>query len=347
MTKRYQYGICGAFDFEEHATGGQSVKTREFYYALCNQVGKNNISILESSSYKKNPVSFLFRFALLMSQCETTVLFPAQKGVKVFAPLCYLLKKICYTKTYYNVIGGWIAQMVDENPILKLFLADFDCILVETNCMKNELEKRGITNVRRLRNFKRLTPIEESKIKDVDFPIRLCYFSRVTKMKGIDDAVKAVKKINQDKVQCTLDIYGPITDGYEEEFKILEKGFGKEITYKGKINPSNSVDVISKYDIQLFPTHYKTEGIPGAVIDSYFAGVPIVAARWNSFEDVILEGITGVGYEIDNSDSLFRALYNLVNDKERIEQMKHGALHEASKYMEGSVIKEFITMAKE
>lgn len=345
IMKKYRYGICGAFDFKEKAIGGQSVKTREFYYALCDRIGKENISILESSSYKKNPPLFLFKMWLLMKQCEAVVVFPAQKGIKIFAPLCKMFKEPCRTRTYYNVIGGWLAQLVDENPKLKKSLSNFDSILVETNIMKRELESRGVTNVRKLKNFKRLDPIDQSKVSKVEPPVRLCYFSRVTKMKGIADAVRVVNRINKREIWCTLDIYGPVTDGYDEEFELLKKEFSESIVYKGKINPSNSVDIIAKYDIQLFPTHYKTEGIPGAILDSYFAGVPVIAARWNSFSDIIIEGETGIGFEINNSDDFFRALNSLIVDKNKIQKMKYRALDEAKKYIPKTVIDDFLQIS--
>lgn len=50
---KYKFGLCGPFDFQEKYTGGQSVKTREFYYGLCERIGKSNILILESTEYKK------------------------------------------------------------------------------------------------------------------------------------------------------------------------------------------------------------------------------------------------------------------------------------------------------
>lgn len=346
MKKTFQFGICGAFDFEEKATGGQSVKTREFYLALSEKIGQANICILESTEYKKNPISFLVKFVRMMAKSENVLVFPAQKGIKIFAPLCRFLKGPCQTKTYYDVIGGWLAKIADENPGLRKSLVAFDAILVETNQMKEELGKRNISNVVRLRNFKAVKPLQESQVKAVTSPVRLCYFSRVTKMKGIADAVAVVNKINEHGTKCIFDIYGPVTDGYDEEFKQLQNTFGGEITYKGKVDPSDSVKIISQYDLQLFPTHYKTEGIPGAILDSYFAGVPVVTARWNSFSDVIIEGKTGIGYEMGDIDDFLLQLSWLINDKEKTMEMKQCALKEAKDYMPETVIEEFLQITR-
>lgn len=340
--KKYTFGICGAFDFEENATGGQSIKTREFYYALSDKLGREKICILESTDYKKNPLCFFISLIRLIRDCENIILFPAQNGILIFAPICKVLKKIYNTKTYYGVIGGWLAKLIDEHPSLKTFLRDFNAILVETNIMKSELAERGIFNTVKLKNFKRLKPIKNTEIKEVNSIVRLCYFSRVTKLKGIADAVDVVNKINKNGIQCTLDIFGPVTDGYNKEFEALQKTFNKWIVYKGKINPADSISVISDYDIQLFPTHYKTEGIPGSIIDSYFAGVPVIASKWNSFSDLIIEGETGIGYEINHIDDFFDKLNKVIHDKEKIMYMKQRALQEARSYQAERVIDEFL-----
>lgn len=343
---KYEFGLCGPFDFEEKNTGGQSVKTREFYYALCECCGRENIKILESTGYKRNPMLFAWRMIVLMSICENVVVFPAQNGIKVLAPLCCWLKKIFHTKTYYNVIGGWLGNLVDEKPKLKKSLRDFNCIFVETNVMKQELKKRGIYNSEKLVNFKRTKAIDKDEVRKVERPVKLCYFSRVTKMKGIADAVQVVNKINKGETRCVLDIYGPIADGYDAEFEQLKLEFGKEIVYKGKSKPTEGVRIISKYDLQLFPTHYKTEGIPGSILDSYFAGVPIIAAKWNSYNDVILENQTGIGYEIGNIEEFYEKLNEIISDSNKIMQMKYMALQESEKYTSETVLNEFLKIAR-
>lgn len=345
--KKYQFGICGAFDFKGNKTGGQSVKTREFYDALCLKIGKANIGILETTEYKKNPIIFFCKVIKLMNDCRYMIIFPAQNGIKVFAPLCYILKRIYNTKIYYNVIGGWLAKLIDSRPIIKFFLRDFDKILVETNIMKEELKERKILNVVKLKNFKELKPIEKSKIKKVEDPVRICYFSRVTKKKGIEDAVNVVNKINSIKRKCILDIFGPIVDEYSSNFKLLMSSFDENINYRGEIASCNSVYTISNYDIQLFPTHYKTEGIPGAIIDSFFAGVPVVAAKWNSFDDLIIDGQTGIGYDMNNIDDMFYKLDTLISNKNQIMHMKQEALKESQYYKPEKVIEEFLEIIKD
>lgn len=61
------------------------------------------------------------------------------------------------------------------------------------------------------------------------FPLRYCTFSRVTKTKGILDAIKAIHLVNKragEKI-CTLDIYGPIDEAFKDEFWSVVKNIVK------------------------------------------------------------------------------------------------------------------------
>jgi glycosyltransferase involved in cell wall biosynthesis len=335
---KYKFGLCGPFDFQEKYTGGQSVKTREFYYGLCERIGKSNILILESTEYKKNPFLFFMKLISMLKSCEHIVIFPAQNGIKIFAPICNSFKGS--NKVHYNVIGGWLPQMLESQTKLIKHMKKFDSILVETNVMKEQLQRLGLSNIYRVLNFKRLQPVET--VNKCSEPIKLCYFSRVIKQKGIEDAVEVVERLNLEGYNCIFDIYGPVVDEYREQFKKLKKSFSDKVTYKGKVDPLKSIEVLKKYDLQLFPTLYKTEGIPGAIVDSYFAGVPVVASKWNSFDDVVKDGITGKGYEFGNVEEFKIILQELLDDVGKIYEMKQNCIVESRNYMANTVIRDFL-----
>lgn len=341
---KYKFGICGPFDFEERGTGGQSVKTREFYYALMESIGKEKIQILESTGYKKNPFLFFLRYVNLLRNSEHTIILPAQNGIKIFAPISVWFKG--KGKIHYSVIGGWLPELLRNKPSLKKYLRRFDTILVETNVMKRDLETMGLTNVKRLLNFKRLKPISEIDPEE-HRPIRICYFSRVAKEKGIEDAISAVEAVNSEGMQCVFDIYGPIIPEYEDEFASIQKTLPDGIRYCGKIEPEKSIATLRKYDLQLFPTRYPTEGIPGSIVDSYFAGVPVLSAKWNSFSDVVKDGITGIGFEQVNQVDFCNKLKWILNHTGKLEEMKRNCLLEAQQYKPERVIQSFFKMIGE
>ena len=340
---KYKFGICGPFDFEEKSTGGQSVKTREFYYAFFEKVGKEKIVILESTGYKINPIGFTVKLIKMLKQCEHTIILPAQNGIRVLAPLCNCFRG--KGKLHYCVIGGWLPQLVKEHKKLLNDISKFNTVLVETTIMKKRLEKAGLSNIYHLRNLKRIHPVE--KVENCHEPVKLCFFSRVMREKGIEDAVEAVNALNTKERKCIFDIYGPVVEEYREDFEKLKQKFGTDIRYKGIAKPENSVKILQNYDLQLFPTRYRTEGVPGSIIDSYFSAVPVIASRWDGFEDVVKDGVTGIGFELGNTEELVEYLERLIEDKILINSMKKKCIKEAEKYTSERVIENFMTVIGE
>src|SRR5690606_29973646 len=95
-----------------------------------------------------------------------------------------------------------------------------------------------------------------------------------------------------------------IDEKYIGRFEEIKKEFPSYIRYKGSVNYVDSVDVLKKYFALLFPTQFKTEGIPGTIIDAYAAGLPVIASEWDSAHEIIDQGSTGYIYEFMRNSKL-------------------------------------------
>src|SRR5699024_4055944 len=104
------------------------------------------------------------------------------------------------------------------------------------------------------------------------------------------------------------------------------------VKYKGVIPYNNTVSIIKDYYLLLFPTKYFTEGIPGSIIDSYFSGVPVVASKWESWEDVINYGETGYTYQFGNEKEFNELVLQLTGNIELVEKMSIKCIEESKKY---------------
>lgn len=287
--------LCGAFDFEGMLTGGQHTKTRELYYALCEVLGKENVSYVDTHNWKKNPIKLLLGYFAKAARADKIIMLPSSNGLKVFPQLLSLSKKLFGKGIYFDVIGGVLHEKVKEDARLKKILLTFDGIWVEGKTMEKSLKEQGFQNVTFLKNFKILDAVEEEDIVyPRELPLKLCTFSRVVKDKGITDAIHAVAAVNErmDRKIYELDIYGPVGEEYREEFEALLQQHKDCVQYIGEVMPNESVSVLKNYFLLLFPSYFAGEGMPGTVIDALAAGLPIVAARWRH-SDMVLEGETG------------------------------------------------------
>ena len=192
-------------------------------------------------------------------------------------------------------------------------------------------------------------PLSIIKKKDLETsfsePYKLVTFSRVTEKKGIGTVVDVVMKLNKKygREVFTLDIFGPIDPGEDERwFDEQSRNFSNAIVYRGNASYSKSVEILSKYFALLFPTQYYTEGIPGTIIDSYAAGVPVIASKWKSFTDVVEDGVTGLGYKFNSKNELEKILEEILFNPSKIIAMKSNCLSKAYYYLPEHAIQQII-----
>lgn len=224
---------------------------------------------------------------------------------------------------------------LEGNAVLRSALKKLNYIYVETSTMKRSLEKQGFKNVVILPNFKDLRILPESElVYPQGEPYRLCTFSRVMKEKGIGDAVEAVKAVNEKlgRTAFALDIFGQVDSGQTDWFERLTESFPEYIHYRGCVPFNKSVGILKDYFCLLFPTRFFTEGIPGTILDAYAAGVPVISARWESFSDVVDDGVTGIGFDFCNQSDLEKTLYKVANEPNLVLEKKKSCVSAARKY---------------
>lgn len=324
-------GILGHFARNTNLCDGQTVKTRNLERAL--QVKGNEILTVDSYNWKKHPFSFLFQIIKLVRKSEVFIMLPDAGGIKIYPYVVNLFSRRKQLKIY-DVVGAWLPSYLKKNRRIRRQLKKFEYLLVETQTMQNQLKEQGFNQTEIITNFKDIMPIAE---KDINFshqvPLPFCIFSRVMKEKGVSDAIYACDKLNKEagKIVCTLDVYGPIQDGYEEEFSMLCEKYSETVRYKGVVNPSQSVQILREYYMLLFPTLFYTEGIPGTIIDAFSAGVPVLASEWESYADVLSQA-DSITYKFGDVESLCQKLKYCIENIETINAMRKDCLKSAEKF---------------
>jgi len=346
MSKQYQYCVIGSFVTGKDTFSGQAVKTRNFTSELEARLGQAQVCRVDTYGWKKHPVRLLTKIIKGMKNSEQAVVLPARRGVYVIPRIVQVLNGVFHNKLRYVVIGGWLPEFVKCSASLKKNLLSFDSIHVETNTMKKALNSMGLQNICLLPNFKRIQVLSmEELVQSEQIPLRLCTFSRVIKQKGIEDAVEAVRKINekyQKTVYC-LDIYGKVGETESAWFEGLQQRFPTSVRYHGAVDPSKSVEILKDYFMLLFPTRFFTEGVPGTLIDAYAAGVPVVVSRWESYADVMDEGLSGKSYPFGDEAALCSLLDNIAQNPAEMNRMKAYCLMKAKEFSPETVIQDFIT----
>lgn len=337
--------VIGNFAQKLDSLDGQTIKTRTLASELQILLGVKNVSTIDTYNWKSNPPLLFSKCFLSLFTSKNIVFLPAQNGVKVLLPLLAILNIFFDSSLHYVVIGGWLPELIRENKKLKSKASRLKGIYVETESMLKALNKEDLYNVFILPNFKSLEILDETQlVYPTNEPLKLCTFSRVMKEKGIEDAVKAVKKVNAhlNRIAFSLDIYGQIDEKYKSEFEMLLKTFPDYVKYKGTVKYTESTKVLKEYAALLFPTYYEGEGFAGTIIDAFASGIPVVASKWRYNAEIISDGKDGFLYDLADENGLFKILSIISDNPDIIKSMKLHCLARAKQYTSKAVVGAFV-----
>lgn len=332
--------IIGHFGHGENLLNGQTVKTKIVTKEIVKELGKKEVFCIDTRGGVKALMSAFRQALTALKYHKNIIIMPAENGLRIFAPLLVLLNLLFHRKLHYVVIGGWLPEFLKKRKKLTKALMSFDGIYVETNTMRKALEIQGFNNVYVMPNFKDLNILKESElVYHHTEPYRLCTFSRVMKEKGIEDAVNAVKTVNEraGRMVYTLDIYGQVDSVQTEWFDELKSTFPSYIKYGGLVPFDKSVEVLKNYFALLFPTYYEGEGFAGTLLDAMAAGVPVIASDWRYNPEIVNEK-TGYVYPVHDNHAFVATLISVGNNQDMLLSKKSDCLKEAEKYRAENVI---------
>lgn len=226
------------------------------------------------------------------------------------------------SKVVYFEIGPFLYDRILNGSIKKDTFINDRLIVVETKSMKEELESLGFNNIDIFPNFKPIYEIEFNEQKYPKDVLNLVYFSRIEDQKGVYDLINCLNEINGDAIKMNLDVYGrPQNKEEEEKIQNLCSKFDY-LNYKGKldINGSTSYELLSKYDLHVFPTKY-SEGFPGTIIDFFIAGVPTLASSFARANDILTEQ-DSIIFEQHNEKDLLNKLNYIYNNQNVLTELR-------------------------
>lgn len=324
-------GIIGRTD--SSLVDGQTIKTRTLLQTLKKWYPDACFSVADLSHYKKHPIKSLIGIIKCLKNSDHVFILLSTGGRRVVFPVVCVLNRVLKKRIYHDVIGGMLAKQAAVSPKLRKQIASFDRNWVESKKMVDDLLAIGVSNAEYLPNFKTNAILSIRQVASYQRMrgnyFRFCMLSRVSREKGVSDAILAIQKTGYSRI--SLDIYGPIEEGYKEEFQNLLASC-KNVKYCGVIDSSQTVETIAPYFALLFPTFWKGEGFPGTLIDAFDAGLPVVATKWGMNEELIEDGVNGYLFDPGDVDALSSRIVWMVTNFKKVDAMRGTCLSIASRF---------------
>ena len=142
-----------------------------------------------------------------------------------------------------------------------------------------------------------------------DHEIDVLFFGRISKYKGLEYLLAALKKLNNNSIINKTVIAGQ--GSYD--FGLDNYGFCKKINFINRHLSNNEiVSLIEKCRIVVCPYTDATQS--GVLMTAMAFNKPVIATSVNGFKDVIVNGENGILIEPNNSEMLQDAIQMLLSD---------------------------------
>lgn len=319
-----KYFYLGAFP---PGYGGVTIKNRDLYQGLSQRLPMERVDF---NRIKRRGWREALRLAgALLGRRHTFVIGVAGKQTrKRFSGLLYHINRRAMNRSLLVVMGGTAARDIAADPQYRKWVAQYKKIYVETEGMRSTLAEAGLTNAALYPNGRFIPKQTLPCRENTDRPLRCLCFSQVSREKGADIALDAVKALPQ----VELDLYGHVVPEYEADFRAALSACPNAV-YQGifKGEPEELYRLLNQYDLLLFPTRWKHEGVPGVLVEAKIAALPAVVSDVCYNAELVRDG-EGVVLPENDAAHMAQAIRALDADRARLFGLKQGAQRSAERF---------------
>lgn len=334
--KKSKIILIGAIEEGRVATNGESRKNQLFLERFRELF--DEVITIDTINWRKQPwIAFKILWVLLVNP-DAKIVISASMNARYLIDFLYILP--FKRDVYCWVVGGSHARLIKEGVYNIKTQTRLKKIIVQGKSMVKELNELGLQNVVYVPNSKPVYIIQKAQTQKKDL-IKFVFLSRIHPDKGLKEIIEACKELNKNGYhdRYSVDFYGAIDKGYNNDFSKLITTCDN-VQYRGFLNLTDRTgyEKLAVYDVMLFPTYWAGEGFPGIVIDSYMAGIPIIATDWMLNSEVIEEGKTGTFIPIRNSNALYEKMAKFIDSEYDIQKMSKNCLEHAIQFDYKTVI---------
>lgn len=224
---------------------------------------------------------------------------------------CFLkkCKKNSYIKSLINAI-----EMYFHHKILKCYNL-VDIYISPSNFHKLKHNEFNFhKKIIHLPNFVYL----EDYIPSYKFDNEICYFGRLSQVKGINTLIDAVKEL---KITLKLIGEGPLKNNLHIKLKKENITNVHLLDYKKGDDLKNEV---KKAMAVILPSECY-ENNPRSIIEAFALGKPVIGSNVAGIPELLKNGVTGYTFELGNVEDLRDKIKLILNNQEKIIEMGKNA----------------------
>lgn len=220
----------------------------------------------------------------------------------------------CYKNSFWA--SYFLSRMLQKHWQKGTWLNMVDCYVVAAEFTRQKYIQGGIPADKifvKPNFFDQVRPESDRKSRDY-----VLYVGRLSDEKGVDVLIKAWRSLEG----VPLKIMGQ--GAREGQLRDLAQGI-KDIDFLGHVSQDKYHDYMSRARMIVLPS-LCYESFPRVFVEACAYGVPVVASRLGSLQELVRDGENGVTFEAGNPRDLAQKIRHILSDESGWKRMRENAL---------------------
>lgn len=279
------------------------------------------------------------RLSRAIPRADVVALHVATSGLHVAGPLVAYLSGRHGVPFLIRKFGGTDPR--EGGPVrrslIRWTLRRAGLYLAETKALVARARADGIEHARWYPNSRPMPPLADARAGEERRCSRFVFLGQVRREKGIREFIQAGERLGDG---IAVDVYGPLG------FDVDESAFSglSRVRYRGVVEPEHVHATLTSYDALVLPSY--REGYPGAVIEAYAAGLPVVCSRGPALMELVDES-SGILVEPRDATALHEAMRALSREPSLYARLRAGVLARRGEFSEEIWNDRFVAYCRE
>lgn len=235
-----------------------------------------------------NPLLLFLKFAFHLPRTEVVWLNVSQGGTRYLAPLLYLGSKLFRKKFIFRPFGSSLKEDYEAYPEWQKWwfrktALQADVLFLQTQTLV-DFFRPSAKNIQHLPTSRKAQEQQVGNHKN--YQKRFVFLGHIKADKGIAELLETSQLLDP---SYSIHLYGPIMDADYQWLATQENPY-----YQGVLKQQEVTAKLSEYDVLILPTYFRGEGYPGAIIEAYSLGLPIITTNWRSIPEIVADGESGL-----------------------------------------------------
>lgn len=166
----------------------------------------------------------------------------------------------------------------------------------------------------------------EKNIEEQKIPNQILVTARLTKWKGIDGVIDAVKILKEKKGKDYSDLKLVVCGDGPELANLQQKtnklGLSDTVSFLGRVSREETYRLRKVSEIYVLNSTY--EGLPHTALTSFQAKIPMIATNTPGTNEAVYDNVSGLLTEVNNPEMLAEKIDLLLSDKDLQKKIVEG-----------------------